>query len=190
MTNAHRPCGMLRAAAGRLRYDSRMKLSWIVRALAPLVAALVGGTASAQSPPPLVDISACVAIESALARLDCYDGLARAAGEQPAAAAARATEAPTAAPARNQAPPASRSEANEPAALEELASEVSALREVLPGRLEIELANGQIWRQTSSDRYRLVVGQEVRVYRARAADRYFRLTAPTLRGFVQVERIR
>jgi hypothetical protein len=68
--------------------------------------------------------------------------------------------------------------------------EIVALRELQPGRFEIELANGQLWRQTSSDRYRLQAGQPVRVYRARAGSRFFRLTVPALRGFVQVERIR
>lgn len=73
---------------------------------------------------------------------------------------------------------------------DEITSQVVALREILPGRFEIELANGQLWRQTSSDRYRLQVGHEARLYRARDGDRFFRLTVAALRGFVQVERVR
>jgi len=73
--------------------------------------------------------------------------------------------------------------------VEELNSQVAALREIQPGRLEITLVNGQVWRQTNSDRYRLRTGHDVRIYPSRFGH-YFRLSAPALRGFVQVERVR
>jgi hypothetical protein len=128
-------------------------------ALAALGAAACG-TAASQPRAIAVDIAPCVGIEAAVARLDCYDALARDAAQTPSAT------------------------------VDELTSEIVALRELEPGRYEIALANGQLWRQTSSDRYRLQTGQPVRVYRARAGSRFFRLTVPALRGFVQVERIR
>ena len=71
----------------------------------------------------------------------------------------------------------------------ELVSRVAALREIQPGRFEITLVNGQVWRQTNSDRYPLEIGHEVRIYSTRFGS-YFRLSATELRSFVQVERIR
>jgi hypothetical protein len=78
---------------------------------------------------------------------------------------------------------------HEPPEAQQFVSNVTAVREIQPGRLEITLANGQVWRQTSSDRYPLAVGHEVRVYPTRFGD-YFRLSASELRSFVQVERVR
>jgi hypothetical protein len=66
---------------------------------------------------------------------------------------------------------------------------VAALREIQPGRLEVTLANGQVWRQTNSDRYNLVVGHEVRIYPT-PFGQYFRLSSMEARGFIQVERVR
>ena len=66
---------------------------------------------------------------------------------------------------------------------------VTALREILPGRVEVTLANGQVWRQTYSDSYNLLVGHEVRIYPS-GFGQAFRLTATELRGFIQVERVK
>lgn len=63
------------------------------------------------------------------------------------------------------------------------------LCEIQPGRLEIALESDQVWRQASSDRYPLAIGHEVRIYLTRFGSDS-RLTAPVLRGFVQVERVR
>jgi len=173
----------------------RLKL---VRLLAPTALGVHAATLEAQEP-QLVDISPCVAIESGVARLDCYDALARSAREAAAHAHAPAP-APAPAPAQSvrAAPPASNREARAASASSsadareaavEIASEVAELREIQPGRLEITLTNGQIWRQVNSDRYRLRVGHEVVLYPTRFGEHY-RLTAPALRGFIQVDRVR
>jgi hypothetical protein len=144
---------------------------------------LLAQQSAAQPTRTPVDITPCVAIESAVARLDCYDELVKNAPRdrgEPAAQARTPVTGETLAP---------RSATDEPPAVE-IVSEIVGLRETVPGRLEITLANGQVWRQTSSDRYHLQVGHSVRVYRARLSSLYFRLTAPVLRGFVQVERVR
>ena len=160
--------------------------------------------------PVMIDASACIEIDSVIERLDCFDrqaevalgavtadardsdaldvdtldtaGLpeAEATPPPPSGVESAALEAQFGLP---------ESTAQERAAIDELESEVSALREIQPGRLEITLANGQVWRQANSDRYRLQVGHNVRVYSTRFG-RLFRLTAPALRGFIQVERVR
>jgi hypothetical protein len=66
---------------------------------------------------------------------------------------------------------------------------VTEVREIQPGRVEVTLANGQVWRQTFSERYNLLVGQEVRVYPS-GFGQNFRLSSKASRGFIQVERIR
>ena len=68
-------------------------------------------------------------------------------------------------------------------------SSVAALRAIQPGRVEVTLANGQVWRQTYSDSYNLLVGHEVKIYPS-GFGQYFRLSAPELRGFIQVERVK
>jgi len=167
----------------------------------------------------IAGLEACAALQRAEARLDCYDELARRAHASPSAARSATTEPPQPAatatppnettpaaaqpaPPRSEAPPTARapSEAEfglAPPATErgstlsttELVSRVAALRELQPGRLEITLVNGQVWRQTNSDRYALEVGHEVRIYSTRFGS-YFRLSATELRSFVQVERVR
>jgi hypothetical protein len=66
---------------------------------------------------------------------------------------------------------------------------VASLRELQSGRLEVTLTTGQIWRQTNSDRYNLLVGHEVRIYPT-GFGQYFRLSSTEARGFIQVERVR
>jgi hypothetical protein len=66
---------------------------------------------------------------------------------------------------------------------------VASLREIQPGRLEVTLANGQVWRQTNSDRYNLMVGHEVKIYPT-AFGEYYRLSSAKARGFIQVQRVR
>jgi hypothetical protein len=115
-----------------------------------------------------------------------------AAATAPAAPASAAATNPAAASPTNAAPPQAPAPQtrSEPEQATEFVGEVAALREIQPARLEITLTNGEVWRQTSSDRYRLQVGHEVRIYRGRFSEQYWRLTAPALKGFVQVERVR
>jgi len=154
----------------------------------------VYATAPEAQEPRLVNISPCVAIESCVARLDCYDALAASARESAAPASAPTPSAHVVPPASStrapdREPRAAPSSASAREAAVEIASEVAELREIQPGRLEITLTNGQIWRQVNSDRYRLRVGHEVVLYPTRFGEHY-RLTAPALRGFIQVDRVR
>lgn len=156
----------------------------------------------AAQPDAETGVAECAAIESAVARLDCFDALARsvraADGAAPAAARAPENGAPAsraaepnrvvAAPSREER--SSRREARDAGRVEsEQLGEVASLREVQPGRVEVTLTNGQVWRQTNSDRYNLLVGHEVKLYPT-GFGQYFRLSSTKARGFIQVERVR
>ena len=150
-------------------------------------------------------VAACAAIESTTARLDCFDELARSASADGAATAAPRTTpqaAGSGSPAEASvgaaagAPPAdstnevSRREAREAERqAHEVTGQVAAVREILPGRIEVTLTNGQVWRQTNSDRYNLLIGHEVRIYPT-GFGQYFRLSSKELRSFIQVERVK
>jgi hypothetical protein len=165
----------------------------LIRSLPPLsrwlplaIALTLPFTAGAQPDDRLRDeLRVCAAKSRTTERLECYDALARGVGE-PAAATAPESPESVARPARPKRENAPATAPDEP---REIVSSVTELREIQPGRLEITLANGQVWRQTSADRYPLKVGHEVRVYPTRFGI-YFRLTARELRDFVQVERVR
>jgi hypothetical protein len=150
-------------------------------------------------------VAACAVIESTTARLECFDALAkgtsaagaataapRAAPPQPAASASQAESSVGAAasvPQADSTKPASRREARAAERQDlEVTGEVAAVREILPGRIEVTLTNGQVWRQTDSDRYNLLVGHEVRIYPT-GFGQYFRLSSKELRRFIQVERV-
>jgi hypothetical protein len=138
----------------------------------------------------VVDIAPCVDIDSAVARLDCYDALARGARAATRDNAPAVPVAPEPRAERARTPVrAGDDSASEAPLPDEIVSTVASLREIQPGRLEVELANGQVWQQTRSDRYRLQVGFEVHIYPTRFGGDY-RLSAPALRGFVQVARVR
>lgn len=124
------------------------------------------------------EVRACAALEREGERLECFDAIARAV----AASTSAQAQAPTSAARASPSP-------EPPLAQRDIVSTVASLREVQLGRLEITLANGQVWRQVNSDRYALAVGHEVRIYPTRFGS-YFRLTAKALRSFIQVERVR
>jgi hypothetical protein len=127
------------------------------------------GAALAQSSDAAASgIAACARIAEPAARLECFDELAR--------------QTPANGLSRSEARAAERAQ-------QEVRSSVAALREIQPGRVEVTLANGQVWRQTSSDRYELMIGHEVKVYPS-GFGHYFRLSSTVLRGFIQVERIK
>jgi len=152
-------------------------------------------------------IAECAAIESAVARLDCFDALARSArsagsaNEEAAPAREPAVESPnpaSGAAEQSSASPPAVEPANSPSgrdaraadrAEREQIGQVASLREIQQGRVEVTLTNGQVWRQTNSDRYNLLVGHEVRIY-STGFGQYFRLSSTEARGFIQVERVR
>jgi hypothetical protein len=158
------------------------------------------GTLAAQEPKEPTSIAQCAAIESAVARLDCFDALARrqrGGGDAPApearSEAPRRSSESTRSEPQDEEPDAARSSRRDARAADrerrELTSQVVAVREVQPGRVEVTLANRQVWRQTGTDRYNLLVGHEVRLYPS-GFGRYFRLSSTKARGFIQVERVR
>jgi hypothetical protein len=169
-----------------------------------LVAALSCAMSLAAQPAADAGVAECAAIESAVARLDCFDALARRtrAGEEDVPETPRVSENGAAAsrdPAPSRvvtgAPPegqradrVSRRDARAADRVEQI-SQVASLREIQPGRVEVTLTNGQVWRQTNSDRYNLLVGHEVRLYPT-GFGQYFRLSSTKARGFIQVERVR
>jgi len=183
-----------------------MKQAW---STAVVVSALLCGVAVAQtSSDTAAAIDACARIADQAARLDCFDKLARPApgrnvettsSPAPPAAVApqRSAAAPSTAAATSTdtapAPAASVPSKREARAADraelEVMSSITALREILPGRVEVTLANGQVWRQTHSDPYNLLVGHEVKIYPS-GFGKYFRLSSTEVRGFTQVERVK
>jgi hypothetical protein len=177
------------------------------RSTAVVVSVLLCGVAVAQSSfgDTTAAIEACARIADQVARLDCFDKLARpvpgrsvetppspaapaAVGPPQSSAAAPPTAADTA-PAPAASVPSKREARAAERADREVMSSVTALREIQPGRVEVTLANGQVWRQTYSDSYNLLVGHEVKIYPS-GFGQYFRLTSTKLRGFIQVERVK
>jgi hypothetical protein len=179
-----------------------MKQAW---STAVVVSALLCGVAVAQtSGDTAAAIEACARIADQAARLDCFDKLARPApgrsvektsSPAPPAAVApqRTAAAPSTAANTAPAPAASATSKREARAADraelEVMSSITALREILPGRVEVTLANGQVWRQTHSDPYNLLVGHEVKIYPS-GFGKYFRLSSTEVRGFTQVERVK
>jgi hypothetical protein len=66
---------------------------------------------------------------------------------------------------------------------------VTALKETVPNAYLITLDNGQVWRQSSPQRFSLETGQQVTLSRTKWGQAY-RLSAEGLHGFLQVERVR
>ncbi len=71
----------------------------------------------------------------------------------------------------------------------EIAATVTELHETVPNAWLITLDNGQVWRQKIPQRFALKPGQHVTLRGTRWGASY-RLTAETLNGFIQVERVR
>jgi hypothetical protein len=75
------------------------------------------------------------------------------------------------------------------ASANDFTSRVQELHEVLPNAWQITLENGQVWRQTVSKHYELRPGAQVRIYGTRWGSAS-RLSADTINGYIQVERVR
>jgi hypothetical protein len=176
------------------------------------LAAILGGllavrVALAQSAESVtIEVGECVKLASPEERLACYErhvesdaqkkraaspaptsapaGEARA----PAPAAAPAVPPPSsarAAQAQRRAEPPSKPSANP----DEFVATVTTVRETVPDYLLVTLDNGQVWRQTRSQNYKLQPGQHVTLRGTRWGKSY-RLTADELSGFIQVERVK
>ena len=117
-----------------------------------------------------------------------------AAASRAAAAAAIAAAPPqTPAPAHDSTPaPAtttSAASAPPPDAPPEIVSTVRELHETVPNAWLITLDNGQVWRQNVPQRFALKPGQRVTLRGTKWGAAY-RLSADTVSGFIQVERVR
>jgi hypothetical protein len=137
-------------------------------------------------------VKACAAIRKSSERLACYDN-----SVYPVATGATATAPPTpsaeevfgaesstvAAPAKEEAtaPPPAREE------LSKITAHVTAMSTLPRGELQIELDNGQVWRQVEPHELLLHTGDSVTI--ARAALGTFRLTTSTGR-VSKVQRLR
>lgn len=75
------------------------------------------------------------------------------------------------------------------AAASDIVSRVKELHETVPNAWQITLENGQVWRQTVSKHYELRPGAQVRIYSTRWGSAS-RLSADTINGYIQVERVR
>jgi hypothetical protein len=132
-----------------------------------------------------VDVSNCVELTKPEERLACFEAQVEAARNAPAEAPPAAAPAAPAASAAPAAPAAPDAKDERPA---DIIARVAALRETVPNASLITLDNGQVWRQTVPQYYPLRPGSDVRVYYSRW--RAYRLTSPSLRGHIQVERVR
>lgn len=174
-----------------------------------------GFHASAQ----VVNISGCRAIEDRLQRFDCYESLeaadasdagvpqpqaprtaapvqSRVVDTAPAPAPATREQPATLAPQNDQAvstfgtrsePPSARVAEDEDGRAE-LLDTIAALEQRGPNLWLITLESGQKWAQMLSKRYPVNAGDDVRIYPTRFGGAY-RLTAPRLSGFIQVQRM-
>jgi hypothetical protein len=71
----------------------------------------------------------------------------------------------------------------------EIVAIVTELHETVPNAWLITLDNGQVWRQSPPQRFALKTGQRVTLRTSKWGVAY-RLSADTLNGFIQVERVR
>jgi hypothetical protein len=137
--------------------------------------------AAAQGPAETVsvDVSECVKLTTPEERLACFEKQVQSSRTNPAAPGATSTAPP---------PPSSDAGRGEPEAPADIQATVAELRETVPNSYLITLDNGQVWRQTVPKYYPIQAGHPVRIYYSRW--RSYRLTNETLKGFIQVERVR
>jgi hypothetical protein len=169
-----------------------------------LAGLVVASSASAQrSESLIVDVGECVKLESPGERLDCYERQVKRAQAAPAASAAAAPQpapaapsaaapsaaAPSAQPQRNVRVEDARVANGTPSREPALSGTISALREIVPNRWLITLDNGQMWRQTYAEPFRLRIGQRVELTQGRGRSSY-ELTAVGMSGDIQVESVR
>ena len=137
-----------------------------------------------------IDVSECVDLAADSERYQCYERLVSAV--RPARAAETETDKLPASGGNLPGPEAgapTRTLEATTANATELTSTIATLEERRPNEYVIALANGQVWQQTTAKRYALRVGDEVRVY-STSWGRSYRLTAPRLRSYIQVELLR
>jgi hypothetical protein len=133
-----------------------------------------------------VDISRCMDIHSSAERMRCYDALADEvrARSRPAAAVSAPEEEVRSFGKESPAPVVDTRNG-----VAELHDRIESLRSTPAGDWIVTLASGQVWQQSVPGRYNLRNGLEVRIYPSKWGKTY-RLTAPELKGFIQVRRLK
>jgi len=165
---------------------TRTNLVLRIAAIAVTVAGAVAiQAAAAQGPAETVsvDVSECVKLTTPEERLACFEKQVQSSRTDPPPGAT-STAAPP--PARGSSSDAGRGEPEEEPA--DIQATIAELRETVPNAYLLTLDNGQVWRQTVPKHYPLQAGHPVRIYYSRW--RSYRLTNETLKGFIQVERVR
>jgi hypothetical protein len=175
----------------------------VIGGAALVLLGLVTAAADAQpSERVTVDIGDCVDIEAREQRLQCYEDRAtevlqarevehsdtQDATSSEVAQADRRESRRSERRLRSQQDAATANEAPESSGGEIVAT-VTALQELEPNAYLITLDNDQVWRQNRLKPNRLRVGTEVRLRPTRWGPSY-RLTAPGINGYLQVERVR
>jgi hypothetical protein len=156
---------------------------------APICAALAGPVGRAAGDEALAAaVQACAAIARDAERLACYDR-----SVAPLASGAPAATVPAPSPEElfgieaGTTPEPEQPRVPEREELAEITARVTGLKRLARGESEIELENGQVWRQLETRELLLKVGDSVTI--ARAALGAFRLTTPTGR-VTRVTRVR
>ena len=158
----------------------------IAAGAAILASAAAIRAAAAQGPVEAVsvDVSECVKLTTPEERLACFEKQVQSSRTNPAAPGATSTVPPP--PASGSSSDAGRGAPEEEPA--DIQARIAELRETVPNAYLITLDNGQVWRQTVPKQYPIQAGHPVRIYYSRW--RSYRLTNETLKGFIQVERVR
>lgn len=73
---------------------------------------------------------------------------------------------------------------------QELISNIVEIEQLRARKVQLTLANGQVWRQKNIANYRLRVGYEIRIYPSGWGSNSFRLSSRRLGGYIPIERIR
>ena len=136
-----------------------------------LAAAVAIQPAAAQAPAESVsvDVSECVKLTTPEERLACFEKQVESSRTDPV-------------------DPSDPHRERRVEAQPDIEARIAELRETVPNAYLITLDNGQVWRQTVPKPYGLQAGHPVRIYYSRW--RSYRLTNETLKGFIQVERVR
>ena len=166
-----------------IRTNLELRIAAIAAVLAA-AAAIQPATAQAPAEAVSVDVSECVKLTTPEERLACFEKQVETSRTSPPAAGATSTSPPPPASSASSDSGRDRSE-EEPA---DVQARIAEIRETVPNAFLITLDNGQVWRQTVPKVYPLKAGVPVRIYYSRW--RSYRLTNETLKGFIQVERVR
>jgi hypothetical protein len=144
-----------------------------------------------------VDVGECTKLESPEERFACYEARVEAelrerdsvAGATQPQGHGDAEPAQTAEPSTQATDASNGSTAAREENSPEIVGIIASLRETVPNSYVITLEDGQVWRQTYPERYRLRAGHRVTIRPTRWGESY-RLEGEGLNGYIQVEKVR